>query len=556
MRRPATTALLGGVLSVLLLAPLTAVPAAADPDPGPGSVPGSVPDSVPVLPDVVLGERPPLPEETLEEVQELFADGVGGPAADPGETEPGPPVADERDVTLALRDLLAARGDLSRQDRATADAYLARPTDGNGSPFGVRYRVREAAPTCNADVCVHRVDSTADAATPRFARRVLTSVAGVHDTYVAAGYRAPRRDGRARNDGGNAKTDIYLADIGDKAIYGYCTSDPEGPYDGGSARFSTWAYCVLDNDYVRQQYPRNTPQQNLDVTVAHEYFHAVQFAYDLFEDPWLMEGTATWVEDETFDGVDDNVSYLRYGPMGRPARPMDLDRGGQEVYGAWSFWRFLTERFPAKQGGLPTLVRDVWEEADFLNPDETYSLAALQRVLKARGTSVRAQFADYVAANRFSRQRYEEGNANAYPRSPVADQRELTLRRTAYSSTRRLGHLTGSTVRLEPGGGLKSNRWVLRVKADLSAPRRGSELRISVVAPDGTAKTTRVALDRNGKASVRTPFSTRRVQAVEVHLVNASTRIRDCFSLGSVSCQGYARDDRQPAVLRATARAR
>ena len=56
-------------------------------------------------------------------------------------------------------------------------------------------------------------------------------------------------------------------------------------------------------------------------------------------------------------------------------------------------------------------------------------------------------------------------NANAYPRSPVADQRELTLRRTAYSSTRRLGHLTGSTVRLEPGCGLKSNRWVLRVVA-------------------------------------------------------------------------------------------
>lgn len=544
MRRPATTALLGGVLSVLLLAPLTAVPAAADPDPGPVPVP------VPVVSNVVLGERPPLPEETLDEVEELFADGVGGPA-----DEPGAPVAEDRDVTLALRDLLAARSDLSRQDRATADDYLARPTDDSGSPYNVRYQVREAAPTCNADVCVHRVDSTTDAATQRFAQRVLTSVSGVHDTYVAAGYRAPKRDGRARNDGGNAKTDIYLADIGDKGIYGYCTSDPEGPYGGGSARFSTWAYCVLDNDYVSQQYPNNTPQQNLDVTVAHEYFHAVQFGYDLFEDAWLMEGTATWVEDELFDDVNDNVSYLRRGPMGAPARPMDLDRRGLEVYGAWSFWRFLTERFPGGRAGLPSLVRDVWEEADFLNPDETYSLVALERALKARGTSVRAQFADYVAANRFPAQRYEEGAANSYPRAAAADQRELTLRGDAYSATRRLNHLAGSTVRLEPGSG-KSARWVLRVRADLPARKRGSEVRVSVVAADGTATTTTMALDKSGAGTMRTPFSTRRVEAVEVHLVNASTRVRDCFSFGSVSCQGFARDDRLPADVFATVRTR
>jgi hypothetical protein len=29
------------------------------------------------------------------------------------------------------------------------------------------------------------------------------------------------------------------------------------------------------------------------VTAAHEFFHAIQYGYDVSEDPWLMESTAT-----------------------------------------------------------------------------------------------------------------------------------------------------------------------------------------------------------------------------------------------------------------------
>lgn len=50
-----------------------------------------------------------------------------------------------------------------------------------------------------------------------------------------------------------------------------------GPYDVS-------AYCVVDNDYAVEEFGvRNTPLENLQVTVAHEYFHAVQFAYDFYE---------------------------------------------------------------------------------------------------------------------------------------------------------------------------------------------------------------------------------------------------------------------------------
>ena len=39
-------------------------------------------------------------------------------------------------------------------------------------------------------------------------------------------------------------------------------------------------YCVLDNDFAAAQFPDATPIDSLLVTAGHEFFHAVQFAYD------------------------------------------------------------------------------------------------------------------------------------------------------------------------------------------------------------------------------------------------------------------------------------
>ena len=59
------------------------------------------------------------------------------------------------------------------------------------------------------------------------------------------------------------------------------------------------------------------------VTAAHEFFHAVQFGYDYFEDVWLMEASSAWVEDEIFDDIDDNRQYLAKSPLSSPAAPLD-----------------------------------------------------------------------------------------------------------------------------------------------------------------------------------------------------------------------------------------
>ena len=94
------------------------------------------------------------------------------------------------------------------------------------------------------------------------------------------GYRPPLSDGSIGPEGDPADhIDVYLADLGRKGIYGYCTSDQP---DGDATR-QVYGYCVLDNDYAHTQFPVHNKLQNLQVTAAHEFFHLVQFGYDWWE---------------------------------------------------------------------------------------------------------------------------------------------------------------------------------------------------------------------------------------------------------------------------------
>ncbi len=41
----------------------------------------------------------------------------------------------------------------------------------------------------------------------------------------------------------------------------------------------------------------------------------MQYAYDAEDDRWLMEATATWMEERLADGANDNRQYLPYGQV-------------------------------------------------------------------------------------------------------------------------------------------------------------------------------------------------------------------------------------------------
>ena len=443
-----------------------------------------------------------------------------------------------REATLALRDLMRVRGQLRGTAAREASRLLARPA---GSER-----------TCLGRICVHWSNAIVNQrdvvpqngnGIPDYIDDVVTTVTQVHQQYVAAGYRAPRRDGLR---GGDNRTDIYIRDVGAQGLYGFCTSDKRfrarGPFD-------SWAYCVLDNDYRRGQFPDLTPDENMRVTAAHEYFHAVQFAYDAFEDSWFMEATATWAEDEVFPDINDNLQYLRHGPLRRPRVPLDkFEVGGLHQYGDWIFFRYLTEQFPAVAGMSP-LVRRMWERADgSAGGPDMYSLQAIRSALAARGQSFARLFARFADANRWPAEAYAEGNL--YPRAPVSDSRTLGPGQGSGWIARELDHLSSTTIRFTPRG-LTSR---LRVRVDMSKARPGSVAVVTTYPVGDLPVPALINLNRFAVGALTVPFVVGAVSRVEVTLVNANPHTR-CWVRPSspYSCFGVPRADNQPQFVRAVA---
>jgi hypothetical protein len=465
-----------------------------------------------------------------------------------------------RQLTPLLRDLRLGIDELDGAERERAEAYLARP-DGDPafpgeSQYGAGVSTRNdctVAPTPDSRVCVHWATTSRDA--PPLAdgdgdgvpdqvettRDVLNSV--WTRVVTEGGYRAPRPDLSSENSGPDGRIDVYLADLGAAGLYGYCASDDPAT----SSSDSVSAFCALDDDFSVGQFG-GKPLQNLRVTVAHEFFHSVQYAYDWTEDVWLLEGTAAWIEDELYDKVNDNLQYLATdSPLSKPDRP--LDRADDNPYGNWIFWRYLSEQFPAERGtGLPLVIREVINRAGKgTTPDgQSYSTQALTRTLDVPLPRFLTRFA---SANRRPGASYDEGAS--YRAAPTAGRIELRNRK-ARTFGSRLPHLATDTVRVVPGRALKGKRWKLRVAVQLPRRSFGYAAAVTTFRKGGGVSTKHVRLAANGDGTAVTTFGRARVRRVEVTLTNASVRY-DCWQGSAYACQGDPKDDGR--VAKATFRA-
>ena len=408
---------------------------------------------------------------------------------------------DGKDLTLALRDLRLRQDDLPVAERAAARKALSRPPGNTVRAFGnVRVHYQAGDPTVSATL-VNQVGS------------VVTHVLA---QYRAAGYRAPRADGTA---GGDSGLDIYLGDLG-IGLYGYCSTDRPPPVRGPHA---TSAYCAFNSDY---SWAPRTPLDNLKVTAAHELFHATQFAYDYYEDAWFMEATATWAEDEVYDTINDNRQYLASSPLSQPRESLDQFNGNNlRQYGEWIFFRYLSERFPRSQGGLPVIVRSIWQRADSTRgaAADLYSIQAVNRDLRLRGTDLRRMYAAFGDANRRPSQSYEEGAA--YRKAAAARVWTFTpSRRTTGLQGTRLNHLATTTVAVLPSRAMKSYR--LRVSVNLPNTSRGVAAVLTKYDKAGQATRQMIRLSKSGNGAAALRFDSRNTLKVELTLSNAGIRYR------------------------------
>jgi hypothetical protein len=458
---------------------------------------------------------------------------------------------DPRSATLILRDLVARLSGLTASQLRMAHALLARPTDGEADPQGDGYTVPEATPVCSTNGCVHYVTSTPDAPSPTdvapangipdFVDETLATLDEVWTTEVTTyGYRPPKSDLTSVNNGGSGLIDVYVAQIGDQGLYGYCaTDDPNADPASGYAYHDFSAYCVVDNDYAEFP-PPSTGLPGLHVTMAHEFFHAVQFAYDEFEDRWFMESTATWMEDEVYDGVNDNLQYLVESPIRTPRVPLDQN-SRFNVYGDWIWPRFLVE----SSDGDTTIVRQAWENAD-ASPTgiDQYGIKAYASVIASMGKKFRWAFADFAMYNDEPTTLYEEGSS--YPSPPYSDRVKITRTESAVSGRERLDHLTNRYVWFIPGRGV-SDRAKLWVSMDGPAYRTGPEASVVVFLASGAVRLYPLVVNERGMAEIVVPFKKGIVTEVDLVMTNASRRLLQgaCWVDPSrtYSCGGFPKDD-------------
>ncbi len=462
-------------------------------------------------------------DSALERARALFGgSGVhargGGVAADP------------HAATYVLRDLQAALPRLTAAERAEAERLLARPTN-EYAPTDPGWGAGYSKRLCNLHFCVHWVEQGADAprltdadasGAPDWVETTLDVFDQVWTKEIdVLGYRPPESDLNSLDNGGDERLDVYLADVGADALFGWCTSDD--PAILSSRRVS--AFCVIDEDYTNDAFGL-PPLPALQATAAHEFFHAVQFGYDWYEDLWLVEGTAAWMEDEVFDGVNDNLRYLRKdSPIVQPDVPLDLGRSGHE-YGAWIFWRYLSERLG------PGIVKSVWNRAAERESSNRYSLAATRSALASRGRSFRRVFAGFGAANVTPDASYDEGRA--YPdRSGPA----LGLHSSVGPRSLVVRRLSNRSVAFRPAGGGTS----LRIDIDVSSGD-GAAATAIVRRKSGAVSKHRIRLDAQGRGHAVVSFTSGEVRRVDLVLTNADTDLQ-CWKGTAVSCGGVARDD-------------
>lgn len=287
--------------------------------------------------------------------------------------------------TELLRDAWAARGRLSLAGQAELASLFARPStssfyDSPDGYFRIHYSTSgsHGVPTAdfNTNGIPDYVENLADYSDSSWRHEVIN-----------LGYYSPPSDGGA---GGTTAYDIYCQNI---PYYGYASPESAGPQPWND--FSS--YVVVHNTFIG--FPPNTDPDGFvagaaKATVAHEFMHSCQFAYDVGESGWWMEMTATWAEDEVFDPVNDNYNYL----------PNFFNSPQTSLYSISPYGAFVWPRYLSEAYGTE-VIEEIWDACitgSVLN--------SLESVLLGMSSSRDEAFARFTAWNWITGSRHDGGH--------------------------------------------------------------------------------------------------------------------------------------------------
>jgi len=181
-------------------------------------------------------------------------------------------------------------------------------------------------------------------------------------------------------------------------LYGYVAgtriagNNPSTPWNDRDAVASC---MVLNRNFG--PFP-GTPLDALRATVAHEFNHSIQFGYGALGGTGraadvMVEGLATWMEDEVFDSSNDSYNYL----WPQFAKPMG--RYTTSPYPYWVVFRAMAERFGSgERNGSEAVYQTFWEQ---VSKGRSTNLKALAKAFKAKNTTLAGAYHGAAIALRF-----------------------------------------------------------------------------------------------------------------------------------------------------------
>ena len=233
----------------------------------------------------------------------------------------------------------------------------------------------------------------------------IESLAGVFDFVSEAlhenlGFIKPPGDGfYASNydNGGNNKYDIYIRQLASN-FYGYVQFEQYAQGTGDNEKTpelieknAITSYMAMRNSY--KNFNQLSEIQNIQTTIAHEFFHTIQLGYDGWEKQWLLEATAVWMEEELFDEINDVYQYMpdwfRY-----PHR--SLDEEGTHAYGSYIFFEYLEQNMGGNE-----ILRKIFEysaKSDSRKKDGSH--LAIDQALKIYGYTFKQALNSMSIANK------------------------------------------------------------------------------------------------------------------------------------------------------------
>jgi hypothetical protein len=333
--------------------------------------------------------------------------------------------AARRRPTPALIERAVAQG---RIDRATADRYLALAlTD----PASVPAAYRSLVPWEGTPVILELLDRGAwETAGPADTCGGFTQPQSVDTTHFHIHYADPTITGPLTIDDYVAALEtswqvevdafgwappplvpgprylVVVEPLG-PGVFGFVA--PTSPPPGGDNPATSWnegdasSSCMVLNANMDLIAPGGELAA-LQATVAHEFNHSIQFGYGALDgpaapDPVFFEGGATWIEDEVFDGANDNYRYLW---------PDFVDDMGDykdgsilEPYEYWITWRGMLEPFgTGNPGGGEDVMQRFWE---LTSQNAASNLEAMDAALRTKGSTLADAYHAHAVAVKFNR---------------------------------------------------------------------------------------------------------------------------------------------------------